>query len=158
MRFPEKRNLLKARVKARNAVNAYAISFYAIMAEIFKPFIGEKVETVNGDILAKIAKLLPSPPSDEGLTIWRHRGAYALAWGVQVREPVPDHEVWTYEKEIVHIGRVDDQILTSLESPFDARTDYKVSEVEKLRAAYEKAKRDADKARSALFPFGERDR
>jgi hypothetical protein len=152
-----KKNLLKARVKARNKVNAHAIAFYTMMAAVFKPLIGEKVEKADGSLLAKIDKILPPFPEEEGLRFWRHHAPYSIAWGLDIREPVQDAEVWTYEKEIVYIARVDNQILTSMESPFTARTDYKASEIERLRKAYEKAKNDADKARSALFPFGESD-
>jgi len=156
-------NKLKARVKARNKANEYSNKLYPILAAIFASLVGQKILTAPGDLTAKVKKLMPELPNTTGLSVFRDRSSYrygswySLSWTVKVCEMVEGGCTCVYEEVTVYIGKLEGQVLSEIEKPCNGRTDYTVKEVEQWREEYKRAAREADKARCALFPFGEND-
>ncbi len=151
-----RREKLTARVAAVNKANAYANELYVKLADYFRPLVGQKILKADGSLLAKIEKDLPEMASGNELHVYRHRSEYSLAWTVKTCEFMPPHGCM-YHETTVYVADLKGQTLGELSRPFEARSDYTVEGIEKLREAYETAKKAADNARSALFPFGEYD-
>ena len=150
-------NTLKARVKAVNAANDYANKLYPQLVAIFEPLVGEQVLKADGTLLAKYQKLLPDFPSSNGLHVYKHSSDYSLAWCVKTCEQVEDHCTCVYHEVTVYIGSLSGKTLKEIDRPFEGKTDYTVADVQAARERYKEAKKAADEAKSALFPFGEYD-
>jgi len=152
------RNRLEAKVKARNTAVEHGMALYKQLVEVFQPLVGQKILKVDDDLLAKVKQNMPSfKDLPEGISIFRHRAINALAWKVKVRVPVENAEIWVYQDVTVYIGDTDGQTLVNILPPFEGRTDWTADEVEEKRQAYKEAKKKADAAHSALYPFGEHD-
>lgn len=148
---------LTARVKAANQAHAYAATLYANLFPIFSKFVGQKIVTaLTGDLLAKIKKLMPELENDRNLRVWRVSGDYSLAYGISVNEMVDDRSC-IYFETTVYFGSMQYGVLTKMTEFSPLRYDYTVEEILQKRAEYEKAKKLADDAKSALYPFGESD-
>tara|TARA_Y100000034_G_scaffold136029_1_gene210362 strand:- start:1741 stop:2220 length:480 start_codon:yes stop_codon:yes gene_type:complete len=154
----KKKNHLKARIIARNRAGKRGNEIYAELIEIFRPLVGTKILKVDGGFLQKVAKLLPEFPYSRGLQIYRHSSDYSLAWCSKACEQIEGAECCTYEEVTVYIGSLKGTTLESLQDAPDFREDFQAAHVEHLRKVYDDAKKAADDARSALFPFGENDR
>jgi hypothetical protein len=153
------RNRLEAKVKARNTAVEYGISLYKQLVEVFEPLVGQKILKVDNDLLAKVKANVPKfDDLPEGISIFRRFAAVnAIAWTVKVRVPVEDDEIWVYQEVTVYVADMEGQTLTKINNPFEGRTDWTADEVEEKRRAYKEAKKKADEAHSALYPFGEHD-
>ena len=57
---------LAAKVRAVNRAHQIAREIYPRLLEAMRPFIGSKVYTVNGALLAKVEKALPDLPHENG--------------------------------------------------------------------------------------------
>ena len=148
---------LKARVAAVNRGNDYANKLYRELTNIFRPLVGQKILKADGTLLAKYQPLLPHFPSTPQLHVYRHTSEYSLAWSVKTCESLPPHSCM-YHTATVYIGDLSGDKLEKLSvNPFEGRTDFTAAEIESKRADYEAAKRIADNARNALWPFGEND-
>ena len=60
-----------------------------------------------------------------------------------------------YDEVVVCIGELGGNVLIGLNAPFVARVDSTAADVLEARERYRVAKKAADEAQSALFPFGE---
>jgi hypothetical protein len=149
---------LAARVRAINKANAYAIELYGQLAAVFAPLVGKEIQKNGGDLLAKVAKLMPVLPNRHDLMVYYHRSNFSLGWTVKTCEMIEGTHTCTYHETTVYIGELDGHTLTKLCDPFTARTDYSEAEVRANRKAYEDAKKIADDLHSKLYPFGEYDR
>ncbi len=153
-------SILEARVKARNQANAYGIELYTKLEPIFHNFIGKQILKKDGPLLTKIQNSLPKLPYGHKEQVYRYQSYYSLMYIVRISEnyTYPGGNAPVYEEANVYIGHLQDNILTAMYEPFTARTDYTVEEVLALRTHYEKYKKLASDALSALNPFGEYDR
>lgn len=149
---------LAAKVKAVNAANAYAVTLYDALTDIFRPLVGQVILKNGGDLLAKVAKLLPEFPHGNSLMVYKLSSAYSLAWVVKTSENVDGDCTCLYHETTVYVGNVSGHTLTELCKPLSLRSDYTVDEIRAARQRHNEAKRIADEARSALYPFGETDR
>lgn len=149
-------SVLAARVRAVNRAHAYAAKLYPQLAEPFRPLVGQKIMKAGGTLMAKYAAMLPKLPYGQGLQVTPHHTDYSLSWTVKTWESV-DGGGYYYDIG-VYIGNLRNGVLTELCKPFEGRTDYDPLEVHAARERYKEAKRLADEAHSALWPFGEYDR
>jgi hypothetical protein len=145
---------LPAKVKAANRANAEAKKLYDLLAPIFRPFVGKKIETANGDLLAKIEKLIPPMELEPKVRIYRHRSNYSLGWGVSVNEMVDDR-ICTYYETHVPIGELSCGILTKIHEWNANYPVYDVETVRALRTRAKEAKKVYEDAKSDCYPFGE---
>ena len=141
--------LLAARVRARNIVNAEASKLALEFELVFKPLVGRKILKVDGDFLRSVAKLIP------GGDFWRNRSNYSLAWTVKACEEVQGSRACIYEEATFYVGTLEGLVLVSLYEPFTAKSDYTVTKVQAARDKYKEAKAVADAALNECFPFGE---
>lgn len=145
---------LPAKVRAVNSANQYALVVYNLLAPRFAEWVGKQIDKASGGLLDKVVKKLPNfEGSDSSLMVYRFDARYALAWVVKVCEPLPNGSC-LYHETVVYIGEMRNGVLTSIDDAPDQRTDYTVEELEAKREAYAKAKKIADDALSALYPFG----
>jgi hypothetical protein len=149
---------LEARVRGVNAANQYANDLHSRLVAVFRPFVGQKILTAPGDLLARIKRLVDALdlPSTPRLHVYRDRSDYCLRYVVKSCES--DGKCGHYYEASVSVGELDHGRLTSLIDAPQYRTDYVAAEVVAARETYKEAKRVADEARSALYPFGESDR
>ena len=153
---------LAARVKARNRCHQVANELWVTFTEIFAPLVGQKLLTVNGAFLAKIDKMMPELPElsgSFGLSVFRYPSAYNLCWTVKCSESVAGECYCVYEEVTFYVADLEGQNMGELSTNHeDFRTDFSAVEITRLRKDYEEKKKIAEKAKSALFPFGEIDR
>ena len=149
---------LAARVKAVNAAHACANEFRKILTDIFRPLVGVKLFKVDGSILAKYVPLLPEFPNRHDLMVYRHRSDYSLAWTVKTCEQVVGASHCLYYETTIYVGEVSGVTLKNVNDPCDMKTDYTAADIAAKRETYKVAKKVADDALSALYPFGEYDR
>ncbi len=156
---------LKARIIARNRANEVANEVYRELVEIFRPLVGEKVLKADGQFLAKIAKLLPDwnarydTASDKStVQVYRYSSDYSVVFVVKTCQSNGEGGC-AYEECSVYVADLNGtSVGEKISDPPNARTDFTVDEVLRLRANYAVKKVAADNALSALFPFGENDR
>lgn len=152
------RTALEAKVVAVNRANEQAAVIHSTLADIVRPFVGQKIETATGDLTAKLRKLLPELPNSPSLRVYRYHSPYSLAWVVKTCVQYSKN-FCIYHETTLYIGDLEAGVLKVVhELGPPLRTDYTVGEVLSSRAKYEAAKRAADAARDALYPFGEYDR
>lgn len=161
-----RQNRLEAKVRAVNSAHTQASSLHAILTTVFVNLVGKKILKVDGELLAKIAAVLPELPKGTGLNIWRKRSEYSLAWGISASEsyssgfPDGEHRTSVYHETTVYVGRLDGGILAEMTEfqPQSMRTNYTATEIAIRRATAEDLKKKYDKVISDLFPFGTDDR
>jgi spore coat polysaccharide biosynthesis protein SpsF (cytidylyltransferase family) len=150
---------LKARVRCVNKANQYANELYPRLVEFFKPYVGTKIETAEGQLLRKIKEKLKTLnlPNTVALQIYQLSSRYALAFVVKTCEVLNGES--NYYETTVYVGKMDHGVLAAIEERHgSARTDYKAEEVIAARQAYAIAKAAVSEAHGRLFPFGEYDR
>lgn len=150
---------LIAKVKAVNKANDYANQLYVQLVAIFQPLVGQQILKVHGDLLLKIEKMLPVFKNSNGLRVYRSRSDYSLIWTVNANERECPDGGTQYHEVSVYVGKLDHGTLTDVyDSGPGGRRDYTPEEVKDKRETYKAAKEIADKANSALHPFGEYER
>jgi hypothetical protein len=151
---------LLAQVKATNRANAEAVRLYPLLVKAVAPFVGQQVKKATGELTEKFKKALPEFDGGGGnkVQVYRQQSDYSLAWVVKTWEHESPFTV-TYAEAVVYVGEIHCKTLTKLtEKAPQLRTDYDAFEVARLRKVYEEKRKEADEARSALYPFGEYDR
>ncbi len=144
---------LAAQVEAVNAANKVAGVLYEKLVPIFTPFVGQKIEKVDGTLLAKIVKLLPDFNRSPSLTVYKLRSDYSLAW--VAKTCVNSGGCAHYYETTSYIGEMRDGVLVKIGDPCIRRTDYTAEEVTEKRQIYKAAQEAADKAKGDLYPFME---
>lgn len=157
-------NKLSLKVKAVNECNKYANEIYPILHEYFKKFVGQKIETVDGNLLKKISDNLPNIKKSDiqennlniSFMIYRNHSRYSLNYIAKVCVSTGDgccyHEIY------VNIGETRSSILIKVEYYNRyGRIDYTEQEIIDLRNQYKEAKRIADEIESKLSSFGHYD-
>lgn len=149
--------VLEARVRGVNRAHQYAMELYPRLAVVFQPFVGQKVETNSGPLMAKVQKLVDALnlPCTGPLHVYRDQSDYCMRYVVKTCECENGHGY--YYNASVTVGELDRGVLTALCPAPQYRTDYSADEVAAARQRYKNAKRAADEAHSALYPFGESD-
>lgn len=149
---------LEARVVAVNRANAYAKMIYPKLAAVFKNFIGTKVYKADDSLLKKVKESIPPLPEVAGVRCWVNASGYSLYWGVQAYESADDCAM--YSDVSVYIGEISNGVLVSITTNHweNVRTDFTAEEITEKRVEYKRLEEIANKAKSALFPFGEYDR
>lgn len=151
-------NRLEAKVKAVNTANAEAIRLQSILKAAIAPFVGQKVIVGEGNLSAKLDKVLQPllPGSFKGPQVWRYRSNYTLTYVVKTCESIKDGSC-LYHETYFDIGELDGAILKSvLERKLECRTDYTVKEIQDKRAAADAAEKKSSEAKSALKEFQDR--
>jgi hypothetical protein len=149
--------VLETRVKGVNKANAFANELWPRLVAVFAPFVGQKIEKVDGPLLAKIQKLVDALNLPNGdIHVYRHVSNYSLAYTVKTCECT--NGIAHYFEQTLYIGKMNNGVLVELKELEPFKTDYTAENVLKAREAYKVAKEAADKAQSALYPFGEYDR
>ena len=144
-----------ANVKAVNSCHAECNRLFPILAELFRPFVGQKIEKVDGTLLAKINSKLDFLPNTVPISVCRSRLNYSLAWTVRACESIPEDCGCLYYSRTIYVGDVSNGVLEKI-SPFEpAKTDYTTDELLKNLETYKTAKAAMEDARSALWPFSE---
>lgn len=148
---------LAARIKARNKASKLANELYLQLKPIFVPFVGKKILTATGSLIAKVKLLIPDLTDTPSVRICPS-GRNSLSWTVYVSET--DHRGNIYEEVNVYIGQLKDGILTKLNQheTLQYRTDYTEEEITSKRKDCAILKKAFEDAQSDLFPFGEYDR
>ena len=149
---------LAAKVEAHNILHEAANSMYEQLVPIFKPLLGCKVIKADGYLLSKIKETVAATVSlkDTRVHFWQHTTRTdTLAWSV--KSCVNANGRGYYAETVVEIGELAGSVLRGIRVHPNFRVDYKVEEIEAAREAYAAAKKAADTAYSALFPFGEND-
>lgn len=151
---------LKARISAMNRAGEVANELYPKLMEIFKSFSGEKVCKSNGELLKKINDQLPErniEHSSPTVMYYRNRSDYTVSFTVKACASDGIGSC-AYEEITIYICDISNGIVKEdgrWHDPPNARTDYSVEEITRLRKIYQEKKKEADEARSNLYPFGE---
>lgn len=145
---------LPAKVKAVNRANEEAKKLYEKLSPIFRPFVGHKIEKVDGSLLSKIEKLIPNLPYDIGIHFYRHNSNYSLTWMVKTCESI-DGTTCLYHETPVTIGEMRDGVLTKICEWNANYPTYDVDTVRALRKSAESAKKIYEACKDACYPFGE---
>ena len=148
---------LKAKVKAVNRAHAYGHELYAALTTIFKYRVAEKIFKADGTLTAKCLKLLPTLPCGVDLHVYKLVSDYSLGWTVKTCEQIEGESACLYYDITVYIGEVQNGVLMRLSAPFVGRSDYTPEEIAGKREAVRQAEETLGKAKSALWPFTERD-
>ena len=147
---------LKAKVEAVNLANQYANELCPKLVEVCKPFVGKKVVTQTGELVAKLWKDIDEMglPHTSRISVYRTSSNYSLTF--VVKTCFSDNGVCEYHESPVYVGNIDKGILTLVrdDSP-NYRTDYNAEQVELRRKEYRIARDAAGEALSQLYPFGE---
>ncbi len=131
------------------------------LAGFFRRLVGQKILKVDGTLLQKHANLLPELPCDHPrLHVYRRSSDYSLAWVVKACEQIGDSHGCVYEEVTVDVGSLNGQTLESVRADEDFgpfREDFSVAEVEEKRRVFVQKRKEFERARSDLYPFGEHD-
>jgi hypothetical protein len=148
---------LQAKVAAVNNAFTHAAEWHPKLSEVFKPFVGQKLEKADGQFLAKIQKLVPGLPNSVRFSVYRHISNYSLAYVVKTCEMVPEEHGCEYFEVVMYVGKMQNGVLTALEPAPNGRTDWTAEEVKEKQATLRKAKEMVSTAQGELYPFGEYD-
>jgi hypothetical protein len=126
------------------------MALYDAYAEALAPFVGQKIEKVNGDLLAKVSNALPMVPFFR----YRNPSNHSLCYVVKESQSLADGNGCVYEEAYVYIGEMSNGVLTKLCNRPELRTDYDAEEIKQLRMRAEVAREQARNAEAALGSFG----
>lgn len=151
---------LVAKVKARNILNSELKQRVPAMIEALKPFIGQKVQKVDGTLLQKVRDALPNIPNAVAFGGWYESRGYSIyaRFETCVWEGLAHGCI--YQEDSFCIGDVQDGILKAEQRVSELsffRSDWTVEEVEKARENVRKAKEALSDAQRPLYHFGEYD-
>lgn len=110
--------------------------------------------TLDGSFFAKIK--VPSFENTIPLMVYRSTSLYTLNWSVKTCEMDSENTCMYYEIG-VYVAEIDRKFLVKLLEPQTHRCDYTFDEVVEKRKIYQDLKKQADIAKSNLWPFGEND-
>ncbi len=145
---------LNAKVKAVNRAHSRANVVALELHEFFKPYVGQEVLKVDGTFFAKIK--VPQYENTNSTMIYRSANQYTLNWVVKTSEQDSENTCMYYEVG-VYVAELDRKFLVKLLEPQTLRCDYTLEEITEKRNIHKELRRQADAAKSALWPFGEND-
>ena len=146
---------LTAKVAAVNAANKAANELFPVLANVFRPLVGQNITKNDHTLLARIIKLLPEFPALPGLSVYgkasEHK--YNLHFTVKVCEKYGDG--CTYYEVGVYIADLTNGVITRIYDAPSHITDHSVEKVLEKRKVAEAARKAYDEAKSDLSPFSE---
>ena len=146
---------LAAKVTAVNKANKAAKELQPILRKVFESFVGKSILKKEGDLLAKVHKLVPALDRSVFLNYYRNHSQYSLSWTVKTCVPCGDHGC-VYHETGINVGSIQNGVLTALYEPVsNLRTDYTVEAVEEVQRKAAEAKEAYETARNACQLFGE---
>lgn len=153
---------LECNIRAVNRANAEANRLHPILAEALKPFVGQKIKKVDGELTQKVKAAIPELPYGRELRATlstTDHSIYCYVTAVEFGENDRSDVRRAYSKSCsFYIGEVRDQVLVNLyDVSTDRPTDYSAKKVTELRKVAERKQQEARDAVSALAPFGEYD-
>lgn len=147
---------LNAKVKAVNHAHEVAHEVYRRFREALQPYLGQNVTKKDGTLLKKVADKMPEFPHQHDLMVYRNSSDYTLSWTVKTNEHIEGTHGCLYYERTVYIADIRDGVIEKFYDDFEARTDYTADEIKEKRAAFDKAEKALQEAKSALWPFAER--
>lgn len=157
-------NLLQAKVKARNRLNAIVLKTFPLIVAAVAEFKGEKVKLANGSLSKKFLDKLPKSNETEGYTLLYECSVYVIRARWTVTEEYAKRNgnfgFTHYETASFLVGDTTDGVL--VDSPVYSqtpwvRTDYTEGEVESLRKEISLLERVLTEKKNQLGSFGEND-
>lgn len=156
---------LELRVRCVNQTHAIANGLYPKLAELFRPYVGQKILKTTGELLKVIKdqeKALELPHNPK-FSVYRDPSDYSLSYLVTGRDwipsPVTGHSDYScYHNATIYLGSLKGQTLEGLSIFHELRTDYSADQVLKDREGFLTARKAFEDARSKLDFFGEYDR
>ena len=152
-------NRLAAKVAAHNQVNQLANEWWPKIAAVLKPWVGKKVSLVTGGKPHKLKAELDAlnMPSDWAKQIIVSFDTYNAKIHFKSSVSIADDGNQNAE-QTVYFGDMDGENLKHLRDNLEPfKTDYSVDAVKSARDAFKVAEKAFSDARSALYPFGERE-
>jgi len=150
---------LSTRVRGVNLANKTANEIWPRLVEAFKPFVGYRILTKPGNLVAKCEKAVKKLdlPCNVVVRVYWRRSEHTLTFCVTTC--VDEGGRAFYYDAMLNIGDIRDGVLEKLHDLNGYfRTDYTEEEILRKREVFEAAKRAAGEAEGALYPFGEYDR
>lgn len=147
---------LNAKVNAVNHAHKVALALYDATRKNFEGLVGKKIMKADGYLMEKYRSLIPII-KESGSRYYHKPFKYSFNFYVETFESHDNDGSVLYYHVDLNIGSIDNQVLTSIAPPPILKTDYFWYDILKLRENYDKAKEAADKAKEALYPFGEYD-
>lgn len=148
---------LAARVTAKNRANKLAMDIHDKLAPIFAQYVGKKVETSTGSLVAKLNKEVDAAIAEikkENCKIFRSQSRYSICYVVQTWENVGS---CYYAETYIYLGETSNGILSKILAKNELKTDYSVDQILKAREEIRKARTILQNAESNLCGFGEYD-
>jgi hypothetical protein len=147
---------LAAKISNQNLANATANDWQPRLIEIFKPLVGQKILKADGNLLAKIEKLIPPLPNTRKVRVYFDVAATRinLAWKVSANDPDSEFTVM-YGEATIYVGTIDGDRLSHLYEPETYRADRTLEAVLAARKKADEARTIYEKARGECAPFGE---
>ncbi len=148
---------LKAKVEAVNLANATVNELYDKLASIFTHFVGKKVVTKDGSLIAKLDGLVKGIglPYTGRLRVCRHASNYSLAWSVYTSIPIAGDCGTASHEQVCYVGNLQGDVLESMTPKYNYRTDFTFEVVAEARKVAKAAGEAYSKAKDACSPFGE---
>lgn len=144
-----------AKVKAVNRCHQVSMEIYDLLMPIFQPLVGEKLTKVDGTFLAKFKKLVPELPNEHDISVMGGPDDYSLRWSIKCNEQIEGTHGCLYYDITTYIGKMSGGVLTAIEDRPERKTDFTYEWLRDGRKACEEKKDAYEKARTALWPFGE---
>ena len=158
------RQWLEAKVELVNGVNAYINQIFPIYREIFAPYVGKKIYIGSGEFVAPLRKKIAEIKHDK-FHVYQYSSMYSICYVVKNHVCVPskikqreDDRITMYYEQSFYVADLEYDKLTLkklYEEDKSFKTDYKADDIQAARERFQKAKKELDEARSALYPFGE---
>jgi hypothetical protein len=154
---------LEAKVAAQNRANALILELHPKFREIFLPYLGQKILTANGQLLAKVEKQLPELPNTAEVRAWKQSGINSISLHVSVNtRMLNEHggdEIAIYAEAyatLVWFPAFGSGIGKPTEIPECPvlRTDYTAEEISKLRKQASTLELELSRVKSALGELG----
>lgn len=142
---------LAAQIEATNIGHKRANELYKELVEIFRPLVGQKIQKADGNLLAKVEKLMPKIGYTHKLHVYKNVSRWSLSY--VVKSCVAYSESCVYDETTVYIGTVDGDTLIRISDYEEKRCDYTLEEIQQKRKEYNIVKAQLEKIGSELFPF-----
>jgi hypothetical protein len=150
-------NKLRAKITARNRVNAEAMRLAPLVQAAVTPLIGQKVQLANGEKSAKLkAAIAPFSYASLNIQVW-FSVTYSLQMHVKTSEQPEGSYGCFYQEETVFLGDLNNGTLSKLYDLPKLRMDYTFDEITAARASVKQAREALRLEESKLVNFGEHD-
>lgn len=142
---------LAVQIEATNIGHKRANELYKELVEIFRPLVGQKIQKADGNLLAKVEKLMPKIGYTHKLHVYKNVSRWSLSY--VVKACVSYGETCVYDETTVYIGTVDGDTLIRISDYEEKRCDYTLEEIQQKRKEHKRIKEQLEKIGAELFPF-----